>query len=73
VGELSIKLLAKTYNLKWDSKTGMVSGTATSDSTSKRKAIPVSGNTLGSIPVVGLTGSEISINGATLEYHYWYY
>lgn len=73
VGQFSIKVLASTYNLKWDSKTGMVSGTTTSDPTSKRKAIPVSGNTLGAIPVGGLTSSEMQLNGATLEYDYWYY
>ena len=73
VGELEIKILTNTYNLRWDSKTGMVSGTTTSAPTSKRKAIPVSGNTLGGIPVGGLTTSEMALNGATLEYDYWYY
>lgn len=73
VGELSIKLLVDTYNLKWDSKTGIVSGTATSDPKSKRSAIPIEGNALGGIPVGGLTASEMTLHEATLEYDYWYY
>ena len=73
VGELSIKLLVDVYNLKWDSKTGIVSGTATSDPDSKRSAIPVEGNALGGIPVGGLTDDDLTLNDATLEYDYWYY
>ena len=73
VGENSIKILAQTYNLKWDSKTGMVSGTTQAHSTSKRVAIPTTGKTLGEIPIGGIKPGDISINSAILEYDYWYY
>lgn len=73
VGNLSIKLLIDTYNLEWDSKTGIVSGTATSSTTSTRNAIPFTGNSCGGIPVGGLDEDEMTLNGATLKYHYWYY
>jgi hypothetical protein len=73
VGELSVKLLTDTYNLEWDSKTGVVSGTEDVSATSKRKPIPVTGNPCGGIPVGGLTASEITPSDVTLEYDYWYY
>lgn len=73
VGELSIKLLIDTHNLKWDSKTGIVSGTEDVSATSERKPIPVTGNPCGGIPVGGLTASEITPSDVTLEYDYWYY
>jgi hypothetical protein len=73
VGELSVKLLTDTYNLEWDSKTGVVSGTEDVSATSERKPIPVTGNPCGGIPVGGLTASEITPSDVTLEYDYWYY
>ena len=83
VGELEITIPAKTatkqeygsfrythYNsIEWDSKTGMVSA----EVNGKRIAIPYTGNSLGGIPVGGIPSTDISINGGTLEYHYWYY
>lgn len=70
VGDLTIEVLQTTHNLKWDSKTGIVSGTDASGDETTRKPIPYSGNSLGGIPVGGT--SNIPTNG-TLTYHYWYY
>ena len=55
-------------NIIWDSKTGIVSARiGTSD-----KNVPISytGNSLGGIPVGGCMPE---LNGAKLQYHYWYY
>ena len=74
-------------NIKWDSKTGIISGKKTADTSEKAKPIPYVGNALGSIPVdgIGYYGIKTSIthNGGTtnsydwsdctLTYHYWYY
>ena len=74
-------------NIKWDSKTGIISGKKTTDASEKAKPIPYVGNALGSIPVggIGYYGIKTSIthNGGTtnsydwsdctLTYHYWYY
>ena len=70
VGELSITTELTTYNLRWDSRTGIVSGTATSAVDSERFPIYVAGKTIGAIPV---GGCSVALNGATLNYHYWYY
>lgn len=83
IGELSITTHAKSSEvnsegktiythhsgIQWDSKTGIVS--AMFDG--KRKLITYSGESLGTIPVGGIPKKDISINGATLKYHYWYY
>ena len=55
--------------IQWDSKTGIVS--AMFDNV--RKPIMYTGESLGTIPVDGISKKDISINGATLKYHYWYY
>ena len=67
---LYIKTSQETYNLKWDSKTGIVSGTDPSGNETSRKAVPVMGKTIGGLPV---GENSIDISGATLSYHYWYY
>lgn len=83
VGELEIKVPAATatkqgddpyvythhQKIEWDSKTGMVSA----EVSGKRVAISYTGNSLGGIPVGGILPADISINGGTLNYHYWYY
>lgn len=71
VGDCSITLTNNVHNLKWDSKTGIVSGTAASAATSDRKPVAYTGESLGAIPVGGTT--ELELNGGTLEYDYWYY
>ena len=53
VGTLKIKILSSCYNLQWNSKTGIVSGTNTSSTTSTRSPIAFSGDSLGGIPVNG--------------------
>ena len=69
--KLYIKTLTTVYDLKWDSKTGIVSGlSSASAEESTRAPVPVEGNTVGGIPV---GGCQPEINGATLTYHYWYY
>ena len=73
VGDLVVTTKQATYNLKWDSKTGMVSGTLTNEATSTRKPIRYEGDSLGIIPVGGLNQRDLTLNGATLNYHYWYY
>ena len=70
VGDAKIELAGTVYNLIWDSKTGMVSGTETTSAASERKPVAFTGNSCGAIPVGGTT---ISLNGATLKYYYWYY
>lgn len=63
--------------LKWDSRTGMVSAKIGNDATAK--PIAYIGNSLGAIPVGG-TDVEFKVNGRTIpntqvtvSYHYWYY
>lgn len=70
IGNLEITIGQNTYNLKWDSKTGIVSGTDASGNETKRKPVPYSGNSLGGIPVGGTTTFP---QKGTLTYHYWYY
>ena len=70
IDDLKITIGQDTYNLKWDSKTGIVSGTTSSDPASLRKPIVYSGNSLGGIPVGGTTTLPQT---GTLTYHYWYY
>ena len=70
---LKIKIEQDTYNLQWDSKTGMVSGTTDSSLTSPRKPIDYSGNALGGIPVGGIPEDSLNLQGGSLTYHYWYY
>lgn len=88
VGELSITVPAEksttsgsktTYthykNLTWDSKTGIVSAYKSNDDigTDKPKPIFYTGESLGSIPVGGLTSDKLTLSGGELNYHYWYY
>ena len=69
--KLYIKTLTTVYGLKWDSKTGIVSGLSSAAAEeSTRAPVLVEGNTVGGIPV---GGCQPAINGATLTYHYWYY
>lgn len=66
-----IKTLTTVYDLKWDSKTGIVSGLSPVPAEeSIRIPVPVEGNAVGGIPV---GGCQPKLNGATLTYHYWYY
>ena len=74
-------------NIKWDSKTGIVSGKNPTDTLQEAKPIPYTGNAFGSIPVGGIDyygiKSNITENGdttdsydssdCTLTYDYWYY
>jgi hypothetical protein len=78
VGRAEITVTLDTIGLQWDSKTGIVSGLVSG----VRKPVPYTGNSLGAIPVGGLTGSSngrtppsttLSLNGGTLDYDYWYY
>ena len=59
---------AAMSNIIWDSKTGIVS--ARIGTSEKNATISYTGNSLGGIPVGGCTPV---LNGATLQYHYWYY
>lgn len=72
--KLYIKTLTTVYELQWDSKTGVVSGLASDIAAETTRApVPIEGNTVGGIPVGGCDEDVLSINGATLKYHYWYY
>ena len=51
VGNLSITIPNKTYKLKWDSKTGIVSGTDNTKDESTRKPVLYTGESIGGIPV----------------------
>ena len=82
VGDLEITLQDKVYKLKWDSKTGIVSGTNSDGEENTRKPVPFSGNSLGGIPVgdsitwglkENTTPISYSTTNCTLTYHYWYY
>lgn len=64
-------------DLKWDSRTGMVSAKIGNDTVVK--PIAYSGNSLGAIPVGGtdvefkVDGRAISNTQVIVSYHYWYY
>lgn len=73
VGALNIKVLEDINNLQWDSKTGIVSGTVTPDRDSKRVVIAIEGESIGGIPIGGLSEEQLVLNGSELNYHYWYY
>ena len=71
VGNFQIKVLEDCYHLEWNSKLGIVSGCKTE--TGVRQLIAYSGNSYGTIPVGGIQSDDITLNGATLHYDYWYY
>ena len=71
VGDLSIKI-GEAYDLKWDSRTGIVSAKFSIDGNQVEKAIEYEGNSLGGIPVGGSNVCKIP-DGATLTYYQWYY
>ena len=79
VGECKITLQEACHNLKWDSKTGLVTGEIIQNDPSTRRAIKHTGNPIGAIPVGGISESNIDLahnvagNAATLSYNYWYY
>lgn len=56
-------------NFTWDSKSGMVSA----EKNGTRIPIPYTGNSLGAIPIGGVSSTNISLNSGTLSYYYWYY
>lgn len=71
-------------DIKWDSKTGIVSGRKTTDASEKEKPIPYTGTSLGAIPVgensgfvwglkQNTTPVSYSTTNLALEYDYWYY
>ena len=72
VGEAWIKVLVDCQDLNWDSKTGLVTATMAS-STTEKVVIPCLGEPIGAIPIEGLSEDELTLSGATLTYHYWYY
>ena len=66
VGENTITIKESAVDLEWDSKTGLV----TSLVDGKRVPISYTGTSYGTLP----TGSNaLILNGATIEYDYWYY
>lgn len=69
VADCEIVIKEACSNFKWDSKTGLVTGKV--DSETKARPIKYTGKSYGTIPVGGTT--NISLNGATLKYDYWYY
>lgn len=75
VGNSLITLLETcSGNFKWDSKTGLVTGTPFNGTTIR--PLNFSGNPIGAIPVGGIPSSEISYPeglGTKLSYNYWYY
>lgn len=72
VGTLSITPTNNAYKLKWDSKTGIVSGTDAAGDETKRKPIAFTGNSLGTIPV-GSGVTLLNVFSTELKYNYWYY
>ena len=70
IDNLKITIGQNTHNLKWDSKTGIVSGTNSDGDETTRKPLPHSGESLGGIPV---GGTATFPQTGTLTYHYWYY
>ena len=83
VGDLVITLNNIVHKLKWNSKTGIVSGTDSSGEENTRKPVLFSGNSLGGIPVGdsitwGIQIGEspnytYSTDNCMLDYQYWYY
>ena len=79
VGECKITLQESCHNLRWDSKTGLVTGELIQNDPSTRRAINYTGNPIGAIPVGGISKDDINLahnevgNVAKLSYNYWYY
>ena len=72
VGECEITIGEDCSDFKWDSKTGLVTGKVAESG--KIRPIKYTGKSYGTIPVGGLTeDGDINLNGANLEYNYWYY
>lgn len=69
VADCEITVKEACSNFKWDSKTGLVTGKVGSET--KERPIQYTGTSYGTIPVGGTT--NIELNGATLDYDYWYY
>ena len=65
--ENTIKVLEDCIDLEWDSKTGIVSGKVNGT----RRPVRYSGVSTCGISPNG--AKNIYLNGATLNYHYWYY
>lgn len=72
VFDTSITITGKCYNLKWDSKTGMVTGTPTAEE-KDRAPIAYEGESIGEIPIGEADAEKLQLNGGVLKYNYWYY
>lgn len=69
VGSCEITIKETCTNLKWDSKTGLVTEKVSGEDT--ERLIHYTGTSYGTIPVGPITNLEL--NGATLSYNYLYY
>ena len=72
VFDISITIIDKCYNLKWDSKTGIVTGTPTAEE-KDRAPIAYDGESIGEIPIGEADADKLQLNGGVLKYNYWYY
>ena len=73
VGEVKLYIDEDAKSLVWDSKTGIVQGLRRPFKDGEIVLIKTHGNSVGTIPVGGLTENQINTDGGTLAYHYWYY
>lgn len=72
VGDTTITTTEDCYDFEWDSQTGLVTGKKTTNG--EKKLISYLGLPVGTIPVTGLDlSADVSINGGSLSYDYWYY
>lgn len=67
VGDCSITVGEACTNLKWDSKTGLVTGTVNNTN----RPILYTGKSYGTIPA--RSSAKTALNEAALRYYYWYY
>lgn len=69
VGDCEVTVGENCSEFKWDSKTGLLTGKV--GTSEKARPIKYTGTSYGAIPVGGT--NNIQLNGAKLEYNYWYY
>ena len=72
IGALQIKLLEVCTKIKWDSRTGLITGDVTANASTKNRPINYTGQSYGNIPRGGITLSNIYVDIPTGEITYRY-
>lgn len=80
IGEYFITTKEGCKGLEWNSKTGMVVGTFSSQNGDYKRPLNVIGKSVGTIPIGGLSVEDITRGNFRIDetedeltYHYWYY